>query len=101
MAQRLVAEMAIEWKPEQYHDTYKNDLLARITRRVKEGQTHVVTEPVESEPASDGAQVIDLMAMLKRSLEDRAQGAKPAKRPGSKRARVARGESTEGERRRA
>jgi DNA end-binding protein Ku len=101
MAQRLVAQMAIEWKPEQYHDTYKDDLLARIRRRVKEGQTHVVTEPAEKEPVSEGAQVIDLMSMLKRSLEGRGQAAKPAKRAGARRGRTARGESTEGERRHA
>jgi DNA end-binding protein Ku len=74
LAKRLVADMTQDWMPEQYHDTYREDLEAQIERRVKAGKTEVVTEtPKEREKG--GAQVIDLMAALRQSLEK-----KPARR---------------------
>lgn len=74
LAKRLVADMTADWKPEQYHDTYREDIEAQIERKVKAGKTEVVTE-APKERAKGGAQVIDLMAALKQSLES-----KPAKR---------------------
>ncbi|HEY1325598.1 MAG TPA: Ku protein [Casimicrobiaceae bacterium] len=74
LAKRLIADMSEQWKPEQYHDTYREDLEAQIERRVKAGKTEVVTE-APKERAAGGAQVIDLMAALRQSLEK-----KPARR---------------------
>jgi DNA end-binding protein Ku len=74
LAKRLVADMTEKWKPEQYHDTYREDLEKQIDRRVKAGNTEVVLE-APKERTKGGAQVIDLMAALKQSLES-----KPAKR---------------------
>ena len=74
LAKRLVADMTDDWKPDQYHDTYREDLEAQIKRKVKAGNTEVVTE-APKERAKGGAQVIDLMAALKQSLES-----KPARR---------------------
>jgi DNA end-binding protein Ku len=74
LAKRLVEDMTERFKPEQYHDTYREDLEAQIERRVKAGNTEVVTE-APKERTKGGAQVIDLMAALRQSLES-----KPAKR---------------------
>jgi len=74
LAKRLVADMTEKFKPDQYHDTYREDLEAQIERRVKAGNTEVVTE-APKERTKGGAQVIDLMAALKQSLES-----KPAQR---------------------
>jgi DNA end-binding protein Ku len=86
LAKRLVADMTEKWKPEQYHDTYREDLEAQIERRVKAGNTEVVTEAPKERAAQGGAQVIDLMAALKQSLEskpaqrkDKADARSPAK----------------------
>lgn len=70
MGERLVDDMTEKWKPEQYKDTYSDDLMARIEKRVKAGETHVVT-PVKDEDGEPrrGAEVIDLVSMLRRSLE--------------------------------
>lgn len=78
MAERLVEDMSEDWAPEQYHDTYREDLLARIEAKIDKGQTHEITEVEEGAPAPGGGEVVDLMAMLKRSLE--------VKRPGKSRA---------------
>ena len=69
MAERLVEDMSEDWAPEQYHDTYRKDLMARIEAKIDKGQTHEVTEAEEGAPAPTGGEVVDLMAMLKRSLE--------------------------------
>jgi DNA end-binding protein Ku len=70
MAQRLVEGMSAPWKPEEHRDTYHEDLLALIEKRVEAGQTEVVTEPSKDEGkrAAKG-EVIDLMALLKKSVE--------------------------------
>src|SRR3989440_12177760 len=78
MALRLIEDMADEWKPEKYHNTYHEDLLKRIEEKVKAGQTEEITEPEKEEKAAKGAEVIDLMSLLKKSVEG---GKKAAEKP--------------------
>jgi DNA end-binding protein Ku len=79
MAERLIGEMAAPWKPSEFHDTYQEDVLELVRRKVKSGQTHAVVEPEktrgERAPRTD---VVDLMPLLKKSLEER--GASAAKK---------------------
>ena len=83
MALRLIDDMADKWQPEKYHDTYHEDLLKRIEEKVKAGQTEELTEPSREAKAEKGAEVIDLMALLRKSVEKRAQ--KPEKEAKPKR----------------
>jgi len=69
MALRLIEDMADKWQPEKYHDTYHEDLLKRIEQKVKAGQTEEITEPEKEEKAAKGAEVIDLMSLLKKGVE--------------------------------
>ncbi len=69
MAERLVEEMSGPFEPERYRDTYRDDLMARIKAKVKSGKTRELTEPEESGEPRKTAQVIDLMALLSKSLE--------------------------------
>lgn len=82
MATKLVEDMSEDFKPEQYHDTYREDLLARIHDRVKAGKTHLLTKADDEPVARKGAKVIDMMALLKQSLGGRGKGA--AKTPAKK-----------------
>ena len=77
MAEALIEGMTAEWNPEQYHDTYREDLMGLIKSRIESGQTDVPDDtPVEdAEPRED---VIDIMALLKRSVEAAGKD-KPAK----------------------
>jgi len=75
MALRLIDDMADEWKPERYHDTYHEDLLQRIEEKIKAGQTEEITEPEKEEQAAKGADVIDLMSLLRKSVEGGKKGA--------------------------
>ena len=69
MALRLIGDMAAEWQPEKFHDTYHEDLLKRIEEKVKAGQTEEITAPEKEEKTGKGADVIDLMSLLKKSIE--------------------------------
>jgi DNA end-binding protein Ku len=87
LALRLVDDMAAEWEPEQYKDTYREDLLARIHEKVKAGQTEEITQPEKEERAAGGADVIDLMALLKKSVESKAKAAHGEKHHAKRHAR--------------
>jgi DNA end-binding protein Ku len=83
MALRLVEDMADDWRPSKFKDTYREDLLKRIKEKVKAGQTEELTEPdPDAEKPAKGADVIDLMALLKKSVEKKPA---KAKRPARKR----------------
>jgi DNA end-binding protein Ku len=74
MAERLVDDMTDDWKPEQFKDTYTSDLMARIDQRIKAGETHLVTpESGDAAEPRRGAEVIDLVSMLRRSLESKGK----------------------------
>ena len=68
MALRLIDDMADDWKPEKYHDTYHEDLLERIEEKIKAGQTEEITEPEKEAHERKGAEVVDLMALLRKSV---------------------------------
>src|SRR3989440_1350329 len=69
MALRLIDDMADDWKPERYHDTYHEDLMKRIEEKIKAGETEEITEPEKDERPAKGAEVVDLMALLRKSVE--------------------------------
>jgi DNA end-binding protein Ku len=67
MASRLVDAMVDEWRPEKYQDTYREDLLELIRNKVETGETEAI-EPLPPAPRRTG-KVVDIMELLKRSLE--------------------------------
>jgi DNA end-binding protein Ku len=73
MALRLVEGMSEKWDPKRYRDTYREDILARVREKVKAGQTEDITEPEEKERPAKSAEVIDLMALLERSVEEKGK----------------------------
>jgi DNA end-binding protein Ku len=103
MAEKLVEEMTGPFDPERYRDTYREDLLRRIEEKVRKGETHALAaeEGVE-EPRT--AQVIDLMAALRKSIERRGGQLAPAgdsPRPARGRAKTAHGAAHAAHRKRA
>lgn len=87
LAQQLVGSLVEEWQPQQYEDTYRNDLLDLIKKKVEEGGRTITEMP--GKPAAPGGEVVDIMELLKQSLE-RSAAEKPAeegepKRSGGKR----------------
>ncbi|MGH8854373.1 MAG: Ku protein [Telluria sp.] len=74
MAMALVEGMADDWDPAQYHDSYREDLMALIHKKVKAHQTKTITMPEPGEKERETGKVIDLVALLQASL-----GKKPGK----------------------
>jgi DNA end-binding protein Ku len=72
MATQLIDGLAAEWNPDQYHDTYVEELRRRI--KAKEAGKQIVDKEV-AEPT--GGKVLDLMAALEASVK----AAKGSKRP--------------------
>jgi len=88
MALSLVEGMTEEWKPDQYHDTYREDVLALVKKKIKSKQTKTITEPTaEAETLPKSAKIIDLVALLEQSLGKKAPAkTKSVERSGEKRA---------------
>ena len=72
MALSLVDGMSVSWDPSQYHDAYRNDVLAMIDQKVAAHQTKTITAPEHETPAAGSAKIVDLMALLKQSLAAKA-----------------------------
>jgi DNA end-binding protein Ku len=78
LAKRLVDDMGEHWKPEEFKDTYHDDLMRRIDDKVKRGEAREITKPARGEATEPrSAQVIDLATLLKQSLEASAPRKKP------------------------
>ena len=74
MAMALVEGMSEDWAPEQYHDTYREDVLALVKKKIKARQTKTITQPEPEKEKRTSGKVIDLVALLQASL-----GKKPAR----------------------
>ena len=70
MAQRLIDELAGPWKPQDFRDEYRDELLAFIERKAKEGKVETAPAP---EAAATAPPPADIMELLKRSLEQRGE----------------------------
>ncbi|MEA2603730.1 MAG: end-binding protein Ku [Acidobacteriota bacterium] len=78
MAERLVEGMVEAWDPEKYKDDYRRTLMKTIDERVEAGELEESSAPAPK-PERPSAQVVDLMSLLKRSVEEG-----PAKKPAAK-----------------
>jgi DNA end-binding protein Ku len=74
MAVALVDGMSEDWHPEEYHDTYRDDVMALIERKVASNETHSITAPGPEKERAAASNVIDLVSLLQESL-----GNKPAR----------------------
>ncbi|WP_312723930.1 non-homologous end joining protein Ku [Stutzerimonas kunmingensis] len=73
MAKRLVEDMTEKWKPDQYKDTFQDQIMELVEKKAREGKLEAVGGPEEAVDRRS-ADVIDLTELLKRSL-----AAKPGK----------------------
>jgi DNA end-binding protein Ku len=111
LAERLIAEMTSKrWDPSQYKDEFREEVLGLVRQKVKSGQTHTIVEPESGkEPRRSRSEVVDLMPLLKKSLEahgargeedgaggSRREPARAPKRPGRAPAKRARSTPAKG-----
>jgi len=70
MAEQLVEAMTTDWKPEQYRDDYREALLEWIKKKADaEGE---IAPPVPEEEGKPAGEIIDIMDLLKESVERRS-----------------------------
>ena len=94
MARELVRDMTMEWEPERFTDSFREQIMQLVQEKIDAGETTEVTQPEPEEAESGGARIYDLTEMLQRSLKGRTS------RSGGKdqaSARSAPGDSDEGD----
>jgi DNA end-binding protein Ku len=80
MATQLVEDMSSDFKPEDFKDSFTDEIMKLVERKRAAGKTEAVTqaEPMEDAEGPSGAKVLDLTELLQRSLR---QGGKKAAAP--------------------
>ncbi|MBB1598539.1 Ku protein [Variovorax sp. UMC13] len=79
MAGELVKDMSSDWDPDEFKDSFKDEIMRLVDRKVAAGDTETVTQPESAEEDGRGsAKIIDLTELLQRSLR---KGAKAAAAP--------------------
>jgi DNA end-binding protein Ku len=68
MAVQLIDSMAEEWDPSQYKDTFRDDIMVLVKKKITEGKAKSITTEVPQLPAEEEEEV-DLVELLKRSLQ--------------------------------
>lgn len=86
MAQQLIDNLVSEWKPDKYTDEYKVNLLRVINAKLKGKKPKLIDEDTTPKQA----EVVDLMARLRASLEGRSGAGSSKKVAASKKRKSAR-----------
>lgn len=79
MAKQLVEEMSGKWDPADFKDEFRIQVMKLVDKKAKAGEGQTVLDPEEDAPQT--GEVIDLTALLKRSLKG---GSKPASKAAAK-----------------
>jgi DNA end-binding protein Ku len=87
MAQQLIDNLVAEWQPDKYTDEYKENLLRVINAKMKGRTPKLIGEDTTPKQA----EVVDLMARLRASLEGKKAAGSSKKPAASKGRKTARG----------
>jgi DNA end-binding protein Ku len=68
MAMRLIDDMTQQWQPAAYHDTFHDDILALVKRKIKAGKAKEVKSVQLPKQPAQSAEILDLSDLLRRSL---------------------------------
>jgi DNA end-binding protein Ku len=81
MAAQLVNSMSGAWKPGTYRDSFKEDIMALVKKKVAAGKTTEILSVDQVDEAPVSGKILDLTDLLKRSLKKGGGDAAP--KPGS------------------
>ncbi|MES2403956.1 MAG: Ku protein [Pseudomonadota bacterium] len=82
MAETLVKSMIGKWKPDEYHDDFRERLTKVIEARVKaKGVVRAPTAEETAMPKNAATNVVDFMSLLQKSIDTKQRT--PAKKSGS------------------
>ena len=94
LAMRLIEEMTGKWQPDEYHDEYREALMAFIEKKISGGEAVEDVKQGDVHEESEGGNVLDLAEYLKRSIksvspsspDSSSKTMKPAKKSVAKKA---------------
>ena len=86
MAEELIDGMTAEWDPEKYKDTYNSDVMKIINTKVKAGEGQDIQWELPKEEKGNTGKVVDLMPLLKKSLEQKRKAAPSRKKTARRKA---------------
>ncbi|ABS77257.2 Ku protein [Coxiella burnetii] len=75
IAEQLVNSMLTQWKPEKYHDEFREKIMKWVEAKIKTGKT-ISIEKEEAAPVSTN--VVDFMQLLKKSIQEKEKTKKHA-----------------------
>lgn len=81
MATQLITEMSGRWNPEDFKDEFKHQVMELVKVKAQKGDLETVRQPDEGAPA--GAEIVDLMELLQRSLRGVPAKSTPAAKRGA------------------
>lgn len=84
MGELLVADMSADWNPQTFKDSFKEQILDLVEKKVQAGQTESVTPLETEETAGPSATIYDLTELLQRSLNNKGGTAESAAKPATK-----------------
>ncbi|HVL75497.1 MAG TPA: Ku protein [Noviherbaspirillum sp.] len=79
MATQLIESMCDRWDPEQYRDTFRDDIMALVKQKADAGLAQTITE-VKAEEPKEEAEEVDLTELLRRSLQGNGKAARTSAR---------------------
>jgi DNA end-binding protein Ku len=77
MAEQLVENMTGNWQPQNFTDSFREQILQLVKEKYEAGDTHAVAGAEALEDEAPSAKIYDLTEMLQRSLNK--DGARPGK----------------------
>lgn len=85
MATRLVEDMSGEWAPEEYRDTFEEQIMQLVEEKASQGKIESVEKEESGGETRRSADVTDLTELLKRSLGGKGKaGSKSSDKPSDK-----------------
>jgi DNA end-binding protein Ku len=87
MAEQLVKDMTADFDPKQFHDTFTEEVMKLVEKKVEAGQTKTVIQPEAAEEGVKPSNIVDLTELLQQSLRKGKAPARkaPAKKTAAKR----------------
>ena len=69
MAEQLINDMSSTWNPEEYRDSFRDEIMKLVQQKAETGDIQFVVQPEQTETPRGGAQILDLTELLQRSLK--------------------------------
>ncbi|PFG43671.1 DNA end-binding protein Ku [Isoptericola jiangsuensis] len=85
MSAQLVSSYEADFEPGDYTDDYQAQLRQLIDAKIEQGDTMDPAETFGEQPEGEGAEVVDLMEALRRSVDSQKKAAKTSSGSGQKR----------------